>query len=431
LDPLLSTLVLILVALFGARLSFSTERVPPGYRLVLRTGTHFILFGFLLGPSAMGLLSETAIAQLSPLVGLALGWIGLLFGLQLDWSTLRLFPRSFPGVALGQAALTFVICAAVGLGITRIAGVSGPAAMLVVFGASATASVTTPAAIASVSGNFMARGKVRDLLAFIAALDGLVGITALHLTYVLLHGTVLFPEAESLSVLFWVVAGVALSVICAVVFLWLNRLRPSREELILYLLGMSALASGAALQLQISPLWVGMVAGAIISNLNPSWHRVFKAMERWEKPIYLILLLLAGAELRFPTVWIPALALGYILIRGFAKVVAAGLMVRLLPLPFAAPSGLGLGLQAQGGIAVAMVLSLSISVRGSGISLGGTAVADLLVSTVVLGVLISEVVSPALIARLLRRRGEIAPGVREALAEGDLPRARRAAREAK
>ena len=42
-DPLVGTLALLLVALLGARVSFSSERVPPGPRLLFRTGTHFLL----------------------------------------------------------------------------------------------------------------------------------------------------------------------------------------------------------------------------------------------------------------------------------------------------------------------------------------------------------------------------------------------------
>jgi len=48
-DPLVATLVLILLALLGSRLSFSTERIPAGPRLLFRTGTHFLVLGFLLG----------------------------------------------------------------------------------------------------------------------------------------------------------------------------------------------------------------------------------------------------------------------------------------------------------------------------------------------------------------------------------------------
>ena len=44
-DPLLSTLILILLALLGARFSFSSIPVPQGPRLLLRTGVHFLFVG--------------------------------------------------------------------------------------------------------------------------------------------------------------------------------------------------------------------------------------------------------------------------------------------------------------------------------------------------------------------------------------------------
>ncbi len=53
-------------------------------------------------------------------------------------------------------------------------------------GAAATASVSTPAGIALISTNYLVRGKVRDLLFFVASLDALVGITALQVTYALI-----------------------------------------------------------------------------------------------------------------------------------------------------------------------------------------------------------------------------------------------------
>ncbi len=55
-DPLLTTLGLVLVALLGARLSFSTQSVPAGPRMLLTTGVHFLALGYLLGPGALGLL---------------------------------------------------------------------------------------------------------------------------------------------------------------------------------------------------------------------------------------------------------------------------------------------------------------------------------------------------------------------------------------
>jgi hypothetical protein len=412
-DPLVSTLALILLALLGARFSFSTRRVPQGYRLLLRTGAHFLLLGFLLGPAVLGLLDLEALGQFSPLLGLALGWIGLVFGLQLDRAALKQFPRSFLGLALGQAALTFLLCLAVGLWAARSFGVQGDAVTLLVLAAAATACISTPAGVAMVSANFRAKGRVRDLLFFVASLDAAVGITALHLGYAWMHGSSVLSARGEAPGWAWAMAGVLLGVVCALIFVWLGRLRPSREELVLYLLGISALSAGAALQLQISPLFVGMVTGAAITNLDPQWHRVFRLMERWEKPIYLILLLLAGAALRFQTWWVLPLALVYALVRGCAKALSGAVLVRTLKFPFSPPAGLGLGLVSQGGISIAMALSLALTLTSTSPRLGGFDAAGLFLATVVLGVLASELAGPLLTTSVLRTAGEIPPNSTE------------------
>jgi hypothetical protein len=270
-----------------------------------------------------------------------------------------------------------------------------------------------------VSGNFKAKGKVRELLYFMASLDAVVGLLALEVGYAALHGTPALAGEGPTQTWFWLLMAVALSVVCAVLFLWLSRLRPSREERVLYLLGLSALVSGAALQLRLSPLFVGMLSGALVSNLNPRWHQLFQTMAGWEKPIYLLLLLLAGAALRFETFWVVPLALGYAVVRGLAKVTSNAVLVNVVSLPFPTPNRLGLGLIPQGGISIAMALSLAVMIRASSTpSVLGVDAGDLLFGTVVLGVLLSELVAPLCTVSVLRAAGEIpenagvAPGPR-------------------
>ena len=418
-DPLVASLTLILLALLGARFSFGARRVPSGVMLILKTGTHFLFFGFLLGPAVLGLVGDEAVRGLSPFLGLALGWIGLLFGLQLDRITLRQFPRAYIAIALGQAVLTFFLCWAAGLAAARFFGPEHPVVPLMVLGAAATACVSTPAGIAVVSANFLAKGEVRRLLLFVASLDGVVGITALHSAYAAFHGTSVLVTEYPIGGWAWLLGGVLLGIVCGVIFLWLVRLRPSVEELVLYLLGISALSAGAALQLQLSPLFVAMVMGAVISNLHPGWHRVFRVMERWEKPIYVILLLLTGATLRFPTWWVVPLGGAYALIRGTAKVMANGAMVAGAGLPKTVPRTIGLGLISQGGLSIAMTLSLSLTLSGNSPIISGYSARDILFASVVLGVVLSELVGPLMAAGLLRRAGEIAPDVEEAIQKGD------------
>ncbi len=428
-DPLVATLFLVALALFGARFSFSTERIPAGPRLLFRTGAHFLFLGFLLGPPVLGLVSLEAINQLFPLLGLGLGWVGLLFGLQLDRETLSQFPASFHLIALGQAVLTFLLVLGAAAAWVIGAGIEGQPIWMMVAILAAVASVSTPAGIAMISSNFLARGKVRQFIFFVASLDGVVGIIALHLIYSRfedLTGTLTVGVAPWW---FWALGGLGLGIVCAVVFLWLGRLRPNREELVLYLLGISALSAGAALEVQLSPLFVGMVIGAVVTNLSPDGDRIFRTMEKWEKPIYLILLLLAGALLKFPTWLILPMGLAYAVVRALAKVIANAVLVSVIKLPFPTPRRLGLGLIAQGGISLAMVLSAVLTLTPAGFELWGYPAVDLLFSTVVLGVVLSELGGPLFTTALLRRAGEISPRVEEAIEEGDDAKAEEAAKE--
>jgi len=420
-DPLVSTLVLILVALLGTRFSFSTEGVPPGPRLIFRTGTHFVFLGFLLGPHGLDLLTVEALGQLDPLMALGLGWVGFLFGLQLDRENLRLFSPGPYAVALGQAALAFFLFLGAGWLLLGWAGPPTEIDDLLLLSAAATACITTPAGIALVSANFYVRGEVRHFLFFTASVDALVGLTALQVAYALHHPSQLAPGIDGVPAAGWMVVALGLATICAILFLWLTRRRPGPEELVLYLLGISALASGAALQLQLAPLFVCMVMGALVANLHADRHRIFAALEKWEKPIYLVLLLLAGALLEFPTVWILPLALAYAGIRGVAKVVGAGTMAQLVRLPFSPPRRIGLGLIPQGGISLAMAISVLLAYQDM-VPGAGTRV-ETFFAVVVLGVVVSELVGPFFTTHVLRRAGEISPRVEEALEEGDAERA--------
>jgi hypothetical protein len=407
LDPFVSTLILILLALVGARFSFSTLQIPPGPRLVFRTGTHFLILGFILGPHLLGLLTQDAVRQLFPLLGLGLGWIGFLFGLQLDRRNLSHFPPVYLILAIAQAVLVFFLFLGVGWILLVSTGQLGRTATLLLIGAAATACISTPAGIALISTNYQVKGKTRDLLFLVASLDALVGIAALQVVYALFPPGDLGVGATVLSRLAWVVAAGGLGIICGILFIWLTRPRPSGEEMVLFLLGVAAFASGAALELQLSPLFVSVTMGVVVANISPDPQRVFKVLEDWEKPIYVVLLMLAGALLDFSTPWILALALMYALVRGGGKVFANLTMVRLLPVPTDIPRRFGLGLIPQGGISLAMAISFVLTYGGQ--MLGERNAADLLFSAVVLGVILSELSGPFFTRAILQRAGEISP----------------------
>lgn len=422
-DPLVGTLVLIFLALLGARFSFSTERVSQGPRLLFRTGMHFLLLGFLLGPSGVGLLSEGATAELSPFLALGMGWVGFHFGLQLDRASLTRFPPAYHVLAYGQALLTFGFFLGGAWLLLSLVAPDAEVTPLLLLGAAATACITTPAGIAMVSSNFMVRGNVRDLLFFTGSLDAAVGIVALQVVYALYR-----PELPSVTggtgQLALVAAAVGLGVVMAIVFLWLVRRRPAGEELVLFVLGICAFAAGAALQWGLSPLFVSLTMGAVVANFGRDRQRVFTLLQKWEKPVYLTFLLLAGALLRTPTVTVVALALAYALLRALSKGLS-GAIVSTFPVGFRIPRRFGLGLIPQGGISLAMAVSGVLMYPD--LQLAGNGAEAALFTIIVIGVMISELTGPLFTVQLLRRAGEISPQVEKALAEGDQRRAEREA----
>jgi len=409
----------------GARISFSTEAAPPGPRLLFRTGTHFLFVGFLLGPSVLGLLTPETTDGLFPFLALGLGWVGFHFGLQMEIESLRHFSGAHYALALGQAALTLLLFSGVTFGLARALGLDDDVMPLLILGAACTAAITTPAGIGMISSNFLVKGPVRDLLFFVGSIDAIVGIVALQILNSVYRPATFGTSVGGLDQVAWVAAAVGLGLICGFVFLWLARLKPTSEELVLYLLGICAFAAGAALQWGLSPLFVSVTMGAFVANRGRAGRRTLPILVRWEKMVYVTFLLLAGALLRIPAWWVLPAAVGYAGLRVVAKVVATRMMVGAVRFPFEVPKRLGLGLIPQGGISIAMAVSgvlmyPDIMVRGYEAEM-------VLFSIVVLGVVLSELGGPVPILSLLTRAGEISPEVVAALAAGDGGRAKRAA----
>ena len=412
-DTLLATLILISLALLGARFSFSTVKFAAGPRLLFGTGIHFIVIGFVLGPSVLGLVTREALEHLFPFFALGFGWVGFLFGMQLERDTIRAFAAHLHRFAAGQALFAFAFMTMAGLFGLLVLGLLGRMEILVVLLASATACTSAPAGIAMVSSNFLVRGPVRDTLFFAASVDGIVGIILLQLIYAGYHPPDALGLLGDLPAFAWTVLAISVGVLCGIIFVWLSRGRTEIEELVLFLMGIAAFAAGAALQLQLSPLFVSVVMGAVVANLVPDPRRILRVLARWEKPAYVILLLLAGALVRFPTFWIIPLSLVYASLRGGAKVAGASTMTRLETLPFPTPRGLGLGLIPQGGISLVMALSALLTFYG--LEIGGVDVSQGLFSVIVLGVVLSELMGPMFTRQTLVRAGEVSSLVENVL----------------
>ena len=400
--PLSVVLILVLVALLGAQLTFSQRHVPLGPQIFIAIGGPFLLLGFALGPHMLEILSRTVVTQLVPLFALGLGWIGVLFGLQLDLDHLRRFPSRYLAIAWLQAALTFGIVFV--LGYTILDAWAALSLEAIALAAAATASVSTPAAIALISNMYMTRGKIGRLLFYVASLDAAVGIVVLGVTHAaqgtqMLTRGIAFTFAERFAI------SILLGLLFGLLFLSLTRIRPRSQEFMLLLMGLVVFAAGTAFYLNLSPLFVCMVAGIVIGNLSPLRRRIYAALSEWEQPIYIMVLILAGALLQFPSWWVVPLAAAYVATRFLAKWIAGLVASRLNPGDLTVPGHFGLALIPQGGLSLAMAISFVLIYVPSGPGLESAV--DVFFATVVIAVGVSDLMGPFLVRAVLERAGEL------------------------
>lgn len=402
-NPIVVVLILALIGLLGAQLTFARRDPPLGPRISIAIGLPFLFVGFALGPHLLGLLSHEIVDQLNPLLALGLGWIGVLFGLQLDRDHLRQFPPRYLALAWLQAVVAFGIVFLTGY---LIVDAWLPLRLeVVVLVVAATACVSTPAAIALISNAYKTRGRVARLLFYVASLDAAVGIAALGLTHSAHHSGVLGSSGGAQSLFEWFAFSVLLGLFFGILFLSLTRVRPRTQELLLLLIGLVLFAAGTAFYLSLSPLFICMIAGVVIGNLSPMRRRAYAALSEWEKPIYIILLVLAGALLEFASWWIAPLVAAYVGLRILAKWLGGLLASRLRPRDVNLPGTFGLALTPQGGISLAMAISFVLIYNPTGPELS-TAI-SIFFATLVIAVGITDLIGPYLVRAVLERAGEL------------------------
>jgi hypothetical protein len=99
----LTALAVIAVGYILAYLVFDRLRDRFGYV----GGAEYVVIGFLLGPRVTGLLGAEQVQDLTPIVSLALGWLGMLLGTYFRLPTMALVTPDHLRIAFTEALTTF------------------------------------------------------------------------------------------------------------------------------------------------------------------------------------------------------------------------------------------------------------------------------------------------------------------------------------
>ena len=389
-------------------------------RYVSLSGVEYLLVGLLVGPLVpWTLITPATLSHLEPLVELLTGLLGFLVGIE-GYAAFRRSGHALVGfvsalvVALGTAAAVLTVLCWVGSSsvdgsefiLTRDLFSVGafqielhvPSNLLwtsLIIGAAAASASSY--AITSARRMFGSEGSVGDLLETSARAGQLAGVFLLGSVLAGARAT----EAASqfhLTITEWELSAVFLGILCGLLFgLFLGR-ESHPDKIFLASIGLVTFASGIGAAVGISPIFVNMFAGLTVSLTSPHKDVLRTNLEKLQHPLFVLLMVFTGA------LWVPvepalwAIVPVFILVRIFLRSIS---MTALSSAFLAEPPPtklLGSGLWSPGTLAVA------ISVSGS---MRFPDLAPTILSTVVIGSLLSELVSHTALRRLLDDAGEL------------------------
>lgn len=381
-----------------------------GISQVVAAGFPFFALGAIAHLPEVSVLPDEVLLELTPLLELGLGWIGLHAGLRFD---VRVADRWPAGTGNLAGVLTFVpftiIAVASGLLLYAMSIPASPGRLLrdaAIFGAAGCLAAPTATALLVSTG---LSERAAHVVRTVAVVDEAVGVLLLALLGAFYRP----PHAHAgweLPGLGWLFVTLGMGVALGALAYALLRIAKTPSESTALLLGTIALAAGIATVFSVSPIVICFVAGVVLTNLPGAHHETMRApLARLERPIYLIFLLIAGALWRFDA-W-----QGWVLLPVF---VIARLIGRSLAARLARARGLLRETPGEEGtveraFVAAPIGALSIAIVVNVQALYTDPAVPLMVTVVVGGALVSEILVQ-LSARVLRaRRGLAEPSAPE------------------
>jgi len=321
-----------------------------GRRTRLPRVTLLVLFGIVIGPSALDLMPIGASDWYSLAAKFALVMVAFLLGGQLSGTVIRKDGSHILGVSLGAVLLTST---AVGIGLWAI-GVD-PILCLIFAGIS---TATAPAATEDVVRNSGFQGSFTRVLRGAVAIDDAWALILFSLLLVAAQ-TIAGGDSTGLVSHIAIEIGGAFLIGCGIglpAAYLTGRLEPGEPSLI-EALGVVFLCGGLALALGASFLLATMICGATIANMARHHTRPFHEIESIEWPFMVLFFILAGSSLDFAAVAeIGFIGLAYIVLRAAGRVVGGWLGGRVSGLNQVESRWIGVALMPQAGVAMGMAL---------------------------------------------------------------------------
>ena len=263
---------------------------------VVTAGLPFVFLGLIAHVRGVGILSESVLWEIRPLLALGLGWIGFTIGFRFDS---KLGESLMPGASAASLITASIPFGTIVAASTLLLLYTEHSPANAIFLRDAMLLGTAGAMTAYSAPKLLeARGGTErsvDRVASVVTLEQLAGFVGL-----LIIAAYFRPQDSSVT---WRLPGTAWlfitlgmgTMVGAVIWGTLAKVKAGPEFTVL-ILGSVCFAAGMASFLLISPLVVCFLVGLILVNLpGTSKDEIRNVLEHMERPIYLLFLLVAGS----------------------------------------------------------------------------------------------------------------------------------------
>ena len=412
----METLLSIAVALCAGLLV--SRFVKP---LKLPAVTGYLIAGILIGPYCLGKLgvpglgfpTTADVKALSLFNDVALGFIAFAIGNEFRLSQLRETGKQATVIGIFQALTATLMVDLMLIGLHFfILGDSISVADAIVLGAIATA--TAPAATLMVVRQYKAKGELTYLLLPIVALDDAVGLIVFAVSFGIAkaincgnYDMVSILVEPLLEIVFSVLLGFVMGGVFSAAEKYFKsnskRLSLSIAFVILTVaLSMMEFEVGGV-KIGFSSLLVCMMLGTVFCNVCDFSADMMDKTDKWTSPLYILFFVLSGAELEldvFSNLSVIVVGLVYIFARAFGKWMGASISSKCMKCSPSVQKWLGITLLPQAGVALGMSVTVAQTLGADG---------ELIRNIVLFGVLIYELIGPAMTRIALIHSGDIQP----------------------
>ncbi len=369
----------------------------------------YMLIGVIIGPSGFDFITDSMSEELSFVTNIALGFVAVSIGLELNLSSLARHGKGIIAVILAESLAAFLL---VGLVVYLI---TGNLPMSLIFGAIAPASA--PAGTVAIIREFKARGKLTKVLYAVVGFDDGFGIILFGFTFAVAktmigvktgNGESVHLTTLILSPLYELLLSIAAGIGSGFVFSIIGRKISNKSNLLIILTGTVFITCGLSEMFHLSVILTNMVFGMFVINTSSYTfsHSTGESISIVMPLLFTLFFGLAGTSLHIsalPTLGV--LGTGYIIARSSGLIGGSILGGMIGRIDKKIRYYIGLGILSQAGVAIGLSLAVrnELSVMGeAGVSIGNT-----VITTITATCIIFEIIGPVLTRVALSKAGEI------------------------